>query len=270
MEILFQEEVVGGGTAFDFEVAEAEGEVAVDDVVVGDVGVPLGDFVEFVLAAAVVVDAGDESELAVGYVLIMFHSFGAVIFADGVEKDLAFFGTLDRLQKLEVVVQVIVEDDEVVVFLQFMVEVGGAAEAFGGAGDDFEGFVFVADIGFQDGGIDEDLVHAVVGDFHDEIAERVMEVFFFEEGIGPGKAARDFEPVVALDGVLDVFVIGISKYVSAAVPNGVGEGAVDGGDVDAVVKHVRIGVELVDEGLVQVELKEEVRDVVVDGHPRVS
>lgn len=83
--------------------------------------------------------------------------------------------------------------------------------------------VFPANILLQQGRIDYYLVETVIRHFHYPVADRIIEVFFFQYGIGECKAQRDAVFVEEMHDLLSLLIVIYTAEVSSSVPDSLGE-----------------------------------------------
>ena len=184
----------------------------------------------------------EEIEVAVGKFLYMlgvgelFSADDAVVLraelapgvAAGIHEELALFLVAYFFESLEVVVEVVVDNDDMVVLVELIVELVRLGYAFAGRACELVIGVILADILLEHRRRDYDLVHPVVSEVHDEVAEVIGEVFFLDERICKRESQGDTAVIEGFDDGFDEVLVANPVLETPSVPYGRGEGAVNG------------------------------------------
>ena len=280
------------GTSLDLELVEAHGDILVPDVVGSDMCAELLDIEK----APVVAFAGEGSlslgmivgeligiegeigvllhmvgigDLFIAYGLIMESTVRTSGIAAGIDEYLALLLVGDLLEDIELVVEVVIEHHYVVVLFHFSPESFGIGKSLAGGTGEFVARVVLPDILLKYGRYDDTLIHAVIADVHDHIAEFIAQVLLFEHGIGEGEAERYTLIVEVIGNALDEVLLAHTVHNTSAVPYGGRENSVYRGDLNALAEELGAFFHHIDKIRIESEKPCKIRQVESDFHSEV-
>ena len=136
----------------------------------------------------------------------------------GIYKQFAFFLVAYFFKSLEIIVQVIVDNDYVVILIEFIVKLIRLSDTFAGRACELIIRVICTDIVLKDRRRNYNLVKAIISEVHDEVAEIVGEVFFLNKRICKRKSQWDTAVVECLDNSFDEGLVAVAVLKTSSVP----------------------------------------------------
>ena len=119
-----------------------------------------------------------------------------------------FFG--DHSKTLEIIVPVIIQNDQLVVFFKFRHELIVFLQLLAGGGDERIFRIFFTDVFFKNRYIADEFIEAVFRHFTKTVAERILQILFGDSGICESITYWNITLVEPFDGIADLLSAGIA------------------------------------------------------------